>query len=57
MMRATFGNIRLRNEMTPEAEGPWTKLQPDDRVTEIFDAAQTYRERGEPLIAIAGGAA
>jgi 2-methylcitrate dehydratase (2-methyl-trans-aconitate forming) len=54
MARATFANVRLRNEMTPELEGPYTRLMPENRVTTIFDAAQTYLARREPLIVIAG---
>jgi aconitate hydratase len=54
MVRATFANIRLRNEMTPEREGPYTRVYPENRVTSIFDAAQTYQAREEPLVVIAG---
>jgi aconitate hydratase len=54
MMRATFANIRLRNEMTPELEGPYTRLLPENRVMSIFQAAEIYAKRGEPLVVIAG---
>jgi aconitate hydratase len=54
MMRGTFGNIRLRNELTPDREGDWTAHQPDGEVMRIFDAAERYRAESVPLIAIAG---
>jgi aconitate hydratase len=54
MMRGTFGNIRLRNELTPDKEGDWTVHQPDGGVMRIFDAAERYRRDNVPLIAIAG---
>ena len=53
-MRATFASNRLKNLTAPGTEGGWTKLQPDGTVLSIYDAAQIYRERGEPLIVIAG---
>jgi aconitate hydratase len=53
-MRATFASNRLKNAMTPGTEGSSTMLQPDGKVLSIFDAAETYRERGVPLIIIAG---
>jgi aconitate hydratase len=53
-LRGTFASPRLKNAMTPEVEGPFTKLQPDGAVLPIFDAAQAYRRRGVPLIVIAG---
>jgi len=54
MMRGTFANIRLRNQLAPGTEGGWTMLQPDDEVTTIYDASTRYRERGTPLVIIAG---
>jgi aconitate hydratase len=54
MMRGTFANIRLRNQLAPGTEGGWTTLLPDDEVTTIYDASVSYRERGTPLIVIAG---
>ena len=54
MVRATFANIRLRNEMTPDREGPSTRLHPENRVTSIFEAAQIYQAREIPLVVIAG---
>jgi len=53
MMRGTFGNIRLRNEMTPEREGDWTVHVAGEEMR-IFDAAERYSEDGVPLIVIAG---
>ena len=54
MIRGTFGNIRLRNEMTPDREGDWTAHQSDGEVMRIFDAAERYRQEGVPLLVIAG---
>jgi len=54
MMRGTYGNIRLRNKMTPEKEGDWTKHLPDGEVLRIYDAAMKYKAEGTPLILIAG---
>jgi aconitate hydratase len=54
MMRGTFANIRLRNEMAPGTEGPWTTCLPDGDVMTVFDAAGRYREAGVPLAVIAG---
>ncbi len=54
MMRGTFANIRLRNELAPGTEGGWTRYQPDGEVIPIYDAAMKYREAGTPLIVIGG---
>ena len=54
MMRGTFANIRLRNQLAPGTEGGWTRLQPDDEEMTIFDAALRYAERGTPLVVLAG---
>jgi len=54
MMRGTFANIRLRNQLAPGTEGGWTTLLPDNSVTTIFEASETYRQRGVPLLVIAG---
>jgi aconitate hydratase len=54
MMRGTFANVRLRNELAPGTEGPWTTLLPDGEVVEIFEASLRYRERGVPLVVLAG---
>jgi aconitate hydratase len=54
MMRGTFANIRLRNQLAPGTEGGWTTLLPDGGVTTIFEASERYRASGVPLIIIAG---
>ncbi len=54
MMRGTFANIRLRNEMAPGTEGGFTKKQPEGVDTTIFDASMDYQKEGTPLIVIAG---
>jgi aconitate hydratase len=54
MMRGTFANIRLRNEMAPGTEGGWTKLMPEGEVMSIYNAAMAYKERGTPLVVIGG---
>ncbi len=54
MMRGTFGNVRLRNELTPEREGDWTVHLPDGEEMRIYDASQRYIAEGTPLIVIAG---
>src|SRR5256885_12883694 len=53
LVRGTFGNIRLRNQLTPR-EGYWTKHLPDGQEMTIFDASERYRTDGVPLLAIAG---
>jgi aconitate hydratase len=54
MVRGTFANIRLRNELTPGREGGWTVHLPDGQEMTIYDAAMRYREEGIPLLVIAG---
>jgi aconitate hydratase len=54
MMRGTFGNIRLRNLMTPNVEGPWTVHVPSGEQLSIYDASRRYKEEGTPLVVIAG---
>ncbi len=54
MIRGTFGNVRLRNKLTPDREGDWTIHQPDGEVQRIFDASARYIADGTPLIVIAG---
>ena len=54
MMRGTFGNIRLRNQLTPDYEGDWTVYHPTGETMRIFEAAQRYRVDGVPLIVFAG---
>ena len=54
MMRGTFANVRLRNEMVPGTEGGVTRLMPEDKPMSIYDAAMEYRRRGAPLVVVAG---
>ncbi|MFG1172433.1 aconitate hydratase AcnA [Erwiniaceae bacterium CAU 1747] len=54
MMRGTFANIRIRNEMVPGVEGGITRHIPSDEQMAIYDAAMRYREEGVPLAVIAG---
>jgi aconitate hydratase len=54
MMRGTFANIRLRNQLAPGTEGGWTTLLPDDEVMTIYDASMRYQAAGVPLLVIAG---
>ena len=54
MMRGTFANIRLRNQLAPGTEGSWTLHLPDGEKMFIYDAAVKYREDGVPLLVLAG---
>jgi aconitate hydratase len=54
MMRGTFANIRLRNQLAPGTEGGWTLLLPQEEQMTIYDASVRYRAAGVPLIVIAG---
>jgi aconitate hydratase len=54
MIRGTFGNIRLRNQLAAGKEGWFTTHQPDGEPTSIYDASVRYREEGVPLIVIGG---
>jgi aconitate hydratase len=54
MMRGTFANIRLRNELTPGMEGWWTRIALDAPPTSFFEASETYRNGNTPLVIIAG---
>ncbi len=54
MMRGTFANIRIRNEMAPGTEGGVTKHQPSGEVMPIYDAAMKYKAEGVPLVVVAG---
>jgi aconitate hydratase len=61
MMRGTFGNVRLRNELVPGREGDWTLKLPADwtidpvgEAERIYDASMEYQSEGVPLVAIAG---
>ena len=54
MMRGTFANIRLRNQLAPGTEGGWTIHQPSGEKMYIYDAAMKYRAEGVPLVIFAG---
>ena len=54
MMRGTFGNIKIRNEMAPGTEGGFTKLYPEEKVMPIYDAVVEYKKRGTDLVVIGG---
>jgi len=54
MMRGTFANIRIKNEMVPGIEGGFTKYIPTNEILSIYDAAMRYKENHTPLIVIAG---
>jgi aconitate hydratase len=54
MMRGTFANIRLRNQLAPGTEGGWTRHQPSGEQMSIYDAALKYKEEGTPLVVLAG---
>ena len=54
MMRGTFANIRIRNEMAPDTEGGFTKLYPEGKVMPIYDAVVEYKNRGTDLVVIGG---
>lgn len=57
MMRGTFANVRLRNLLVPDREGGWTVYFGDDgtkEVTTIYEASMRYKEKGIPLLVIAG---
>jgi aconitate hydratase len=54
MMRGTFANIRIRNQMTPGVEGGVTVHYPDGGQMPIYEAAMAYKEKGTPLVIFAG---
>jgi aconitate hydratase len=54
MMRGTFANIRLRNEMAPGTEGGWTATETGGQAQFIYDASMAYQKAGTPLVIIAG---
>ena len=54
MMRGTFANVRLRNELAPGTEGWWTRHLPDGKKMAIYDASVAYAREGTPLIVVAG---
>ncbi len=54
MMRGTFANIRIRNEIVPETEGGFTKLYPEEKIMPVYDAVVEYKKRGTDLVVIGG---
>lgn len=54
MMRGTFANIRIRNQLAPGTEGGWTNHLPTDEVMSIYDAAIKYKESDTSLVVLAG---
>jgi len=54
MMRGTFANIRIRNEMAPGTEGGFTKIYPEEKVLPVYDAVVEYKKRGTDLVVIGG---
>jgi len=56
MVRGTFANIRMRNQIAPGTEGGFTTHFPTGEVTSIFDASNRYRQDATPLVVLAGSA-
>lgn len=54
MLRGTFANIRIRNQLAPGTEGGWTRHLPDGEQMFIYDAAMKYKQEGIPLVVLAG---
>jgi aconitate hydratase len=54
MVRGTFANVRLRNQLVPGAEGTWTKHLPSGEEMSVFDASERYLADGTPLVVLAG---
>ena len=54
MMRGTFANIRIKNEMAPGTEGGFTTLYPEEKVMSVYDAVVEYKKRGTDLVVIGG---
>ncbi len=54
MMRGTFANVRLRNQLAPGTEGGWTTFQPGGEQMSLYDAAMKYQAEGTPLVILAG---
>ncbi|NRA64950.1 MAG: aconitate hydratase AcnA [Pseudobacteriovorax sp.] len=54
MMRGTFANIRIRNEMVPHIEGGYTRHEPSSEEMSIYDASMRYQNEGVPLVVIGG---
>ena len=54
MLRGTFANVRLRNDLTPGREGWWTRYLPTDEEVSVYEASDRYKQDGTPLLVLAG---
>jgi aconitate hydratase len=54
MVRGTFANVRLRNQLAPNTEGGWTRHLPDGEEISVYDASVKYQEEKVPLLVLAG---
>jgi aconitate hydratase A / 2-methylisocitrate dehydratase len=54
MVRGTFANVRIRNRLVPEIEGPFTRHLPSNEVLPVYEAAMRYRQHDTPLLILAG---
>ena len=54
MLRGTFANIRIRNQLAPGTEGGWTRLLPGGQQMSVYEAAMQYQQEGTPLVVLAG---
>ncbi|HYN16291.1 MAG TPA: aconitate hydratase AcnA, partial [Terriglobales bacterium] len=54
MVRGTFANVRLRNQLAPGTEGGWTRHLPDGEGMTVFEASEKYQKEGVPLVVLAG---
>ncbi len=54
MMRGTFANVRLRNQIAPGTEGGWTRHLPDGEQMSIYEAAMKYKAENTPLVVLGG---
>jgi aconitate hydratase len=54
LVRGTFANVRLRNQLVPGSEGTWTVHLPDGDETTVYEASQRYLAEGVPLVVLAG---
>lgn len=54
MMRGTFANVRLRNQLAPGTEGCWTRHFPEGKQMSIYDAAMQYQAETTPCVVLAG---
>ena len=54
MMRGTFANIRIKNEMAPGTEGGFTKLYPEEKVMPVYNAVEEYKKRKTDLVVFGG---